>query len=79
MSAANDQVTGVVFAQLTGAYRLGGTDGDCRPVRAESAPRDGLTGDAAPDVAERLARWRQVMIPVAVFTIIAAFAAVMYA
>ncbi|MGW5464626.1 hypothetical protein [Streptomyces sp. NPDC003996] len=77
MSALNDQPTNAVFARLTGACRLGDTGGN-RSGRPVPAPQNGLRGDSKPDVADRLARWRKIMLPVAVFTIIAALAAAMY-
>ncbi|MEU9446904.1 hypothetical protein AB0D42_40055 [Streptomyces sp. NPDC048304] len=76
MSAANDRATDVVFAQLTGAYWLSDTGVDRELGRAVPAPQNGLRGDTGRGVADRLARWRKVMMPVAVFTVMAALVAV---
>ncbi|WP_433455229.1 hypothetical protein ACQPXS_45040 [Streptomyces sp. CA-142005] len=79
MNALNDQLTDAAFAQLAGACWLGDTGRDYRSGRLVPAPQNGLRGDTKPDVADRLARCRLVMLPVAVLTIIAALVAAVYA
>jgi hypothetical protein len=79
MSALNERPTDTVFAQLAGTCWLGDTGGDYRSGRLVPAPQNGLRGDTKPDVADRLARCRPAMLPVAVLTVIAALVAAVYA
>ncbi|MFF4692957.1 hypothetical protein [Streptomyces sp. NPDC001307] len=79
MSALNDRPTDTAFAQLAATCWLGDTGGDYRSGRLVPDPQNGLRGGTKPDVADRLARCRPAMLPVAVLTVIAALVAAVYA
>ncbi|GHB14296.1 hypothetical protein GCM10010330_80030 [Streptomyces tendae] len=71
VSAVNDQASDVVFAELAGAYWLDGVGWGCQGCRMLPASRKVWGHDSGRGLADRLARWRKVMMPLTVLTIVA--------